>query len=84
MMLTPLEQLETQINGVDRSLAYHMVIQLTETNKLLRMLIENKQDTPEPILKRVDIMKRMNETNPPKGWQKWSNEKMLEHLKEVS
>lgn len=83
-MLTPFEQLEAQISRTDQQLLYYLILEQKETNRLLRSMTENKQDTPETILKRPEIMKKMNATNPPKGWQKWSNEKMLEHLREVS
>lgn len=82
-MLIPLKQLEQHISRTDQQLWYYMVLEQQETNRLLRLLTENKQET-EPILKRPEIMKRMKTTNPPKGWQTWNNEKMLEHLKEVN
>lgn len=96
-MLTPFEQLEAQISRTDQQLLYYLILEQKETNRLLRSMTENKQGSPEPIetvlkrpdefssLKRAELMKKLaGISNKPQGWNLWSNEKMLEHLREVS
>lgn len=95
-MLTPLEQLEQQISRTDQQLWYYMVLEQKETNRLLRLLTENKQDTPEPILKRPEksaviefdsmkrpeLMRKMSLlSGNPSGWNLWSNDKIKSYLK---
>lgn len=95
-MITPFEQLESQLSRTDQQLQYYMILEQRETNRLLRLLTENKQET-EPIqpeksaviefdsMKRPELMRKMSSLlGNPSGWQKWSNAKMLEHLKGVS
>lgn len=88
-MLYPIEQLKDQLNKTEQQLLYHLVIQQMETNRLLNQLLGSKPvQEAETVniddLKRPDLMKRMKEKNPPKGWIAWSNEKMVAHLKGAS
>ena len=89
-MIIPLEQVVQQISRTDQQLQYYLIIEQQETNRLLRQLIENKQETPEKIdsiegLKRPELMKRMAMMkNKPHGWNKFSNDEIIKHLKGVS
>lgn len=85
-MLQPLEQVVQQISKTDQQLQYYLILEQQETNRLLRQMIEQKQAVPETIddvgeLKRPDLMKCMSKIKAPQGWQKWSNDKMIEYLK---
>ena len=89
-MLYPIDQIINHLQTPRDSLDYHILQTQLETNRLLGLLINgNKQET-ETIkvtdytsMKRPEIMKTMGKTKAPQGWQKWSNEKMLNYLKEV-
>jgi hypothetical protein len=85
-MLQPLELVVSQISKTDQQLQYYLILEQQETNRLLRQMIEQKQVIPDKIddigvLKRPDLMKRIGKTKAPQGWQKWSNDKMVDYLK---
>jgi predicted HTH transcriptional regulator len=84
-MLTPFDQLEPHLSRVDQSLMYHMILQQMETNRLLTQLLGQPTKEAAAVkideLKRPELMKRIGKTKAPQGWQKWSNDKMIEYLK---
>lgn len=88
-MIQPLEQLVQQISKTDQQLMYYLILEQQETNRLLRQMIENEQDTPDTIdfdeLKRPELMKRIAKlSNKPQGWNKWETEQMRDYLKGAS
>lgn len=89
-MIYPLEQVVQQISRTEHQLMYYMILEQQETNRLLRQMIENKQETPEQIetlevLKRPELMKRIAKlSNKPQGWNKWETEQMRDYLKGAS
>jgi hypothetical protein len=88
MSALDMDQLQPNIHGVKDSLAWYQLQAQLETNRLLEILTNgNKQET-EIIkvtdysnMKRPEMMKRMGKMKAPQGWQKWSNDKMIEYLK---
>lgn len=85
-MLSPLEQIEKNLIKTEHHLIYHLVLEQQETNRLLREIVDSSKgvETREEI-KRPELMKRMSRlANKPEGWNKWSNETMIEYLKGVS
>jgi flagellar basal body-associated protein FliL len=88
MALMSLEEVTQNITTPDRSLLYHILVQLMENNRLLTQLVEKPKEAEAvkivlPVLKRSELMELVKKKNPPRGWIKWSNEKMLEFTKEV-
>jgi hypothetical protein len=45
-VIYPLEQVAAQVSKTDQQLLYHLILEQQETNRLLRQLIENKQESP--------------------------------------
>lgn len=91
-MLNSIEMLSNQASRIDQQLMLHVVLELQETNRLLRQIAGEQIETEdadtgevEPTVKRPELMKRMAALpDKPSGFNKWSNEKMIEYLKEVS
>lgn len=91
-MLIGIEMLSQQASRIDQQLLLHVVLELQETNRLLRQIadgsaqgdrIEVTETMEQP--KRPELMKLMAALpDKPVGFNKWSNEKMIEYLKEVS
>ncbi|MDQ0062384.1 hypothetical protein [Paenibacillus harenae] len=85
-MLNPLDQVERNLVKTEHHLMFHLILEQQETNRLLREISESSKgvETREEI-KRPELMKRMAKlANKPQGWNKWSNEEIIEHLKGVS
>lgn len=84
-MIYPLDQVAQQVNKTDQQLIYHLILEQQETNRLLRKLIEGQsEETDGDSLKRPELMKRMAKLpNKPQGWNKWSNEEIMQYLKEA-
>lgn len=86
------DEIEKNLNSIDRQLLLMIYDEMKEMNHLLRQLTnENKQVDPEPEpinldeLKRPELMKRMARLqNKPQGWNKWETEDIRKHLKGVS
>lgn len=91
-MLNSIEMLSNQASRIDQQLMLHVVLELQETNRLLRQIARHKGESEdvntsesEQTIKRPELMKRMAALpDKPTGFNKWSNEKMIEYLKEVS
>lgn len=85
-MLSPLEQLEKNLIKVEHHLTYHLIMEQQETNRLLREMSQaSKGVEAREEIKRPELMKRMAKlTNKPQGWNKWSNEEIIEFLKGVA
>lgn len=88
-MIQPLEQVALQISRTDQQLQYYLILEQQETNRLLRMMMENKQESPETIdietIKRPELMKQFAKlSNKPQGWNKWETEQMRDYLKGAS
>lgn len=89
-MIYPLEQVVQQVSKTDQQLMYHLILEQQETNRLLRQMLEYKQETPDQIdeidvLKRPELMKRMARLpNKPQGWNKMSNDEIIILLKGAS
>lgn len=82
-MLSTLEQLEKNLIKTEHHLMYHLVLEQQETNRLLREMSKGVETREE--IKRPELMKRMAKLkDKPQGWNKWSNEEMIEHLRGVS
>lgn len=85
-MIYPLDQVAQQVNKTDQQLIYHLILEQQETNRLLRKLVEGQADEidSEESIKRPELMKRMAKLpNKPQGWNKWSNEEIMQYLKEA-
>lgn len=89
-MIYPLDQLVQQISRTEHQLMYYMILEQQETNRLLKQMIENKQEIPDQIdtieeLKRPELMKRFAKlSNKPQGWNRWETEQMRDYLKGAS
>lgn len=82
-MIQPLEQVMQQISRTDQQLQYYLIIEQQETNRLLRQLIGENSNQPLSE-KRPELMRRMAKLkDKPQGWNKWSNEQIIDHLKGV-
>lgn len=84
-MLQPLDQVVQQISRTDQQLQYYLILEQQETNRLLRQLLGDKQETNElDELKRPELMKRLAKLeNKPQGFNKWGTEEMRQYLKEA-
>lgn len=81
-MLNSLEQIEKNLIKTEHHLMYHLILEQRETNRLLREMNNGVESREE--IKRPELMKRMAKlTDKPQGWNKWSNEQIIEHLKGV-
>jgi LPS sulfotransferase NodH len=85
-VIQPLEQVAMQISRTDQQLQYYLIMEQQETNRLLRQLLNStKQEDGNAEIKRPELMKRMAKLrDKPQGWNKWSNEQIVEHLKGAS
>lgn len=82
-MLSPLDQIEKNLIKTEHHLMYHLIKEQQETNRLLREMSKGVETREE--IKRPELMKRMAKlSDKPPGWNKWSNEEIIEHLKGVS
>lgn len=80
-MLYSLEQLKQNLVKVEHHLLYHMITELQENNRLLREM----SGAPAESDDREELMKKMSEVkDKPRGWHKWSDDKMIKFLKEAS
>jgi FtsZ-binding cell division protein ZapB len=76
-----LEELKRNLVKIEHQLLYYLIMEQKETNRLLQSLQPQSDATDE----RETLVKKMYELQDrPRGWNKWSTEKMADYLKEVS
>lgn len=86
-MIYPMEQLEKNLMSTESQLLYKLCTEQMETNRLLSLLVGEKQQPVEgniDHLKRPQLMQLMAKLpDKPQGFHKWDTEVMRKHLKEV-